>query len=99
MARPASRHRGRRHGPVRAPLKLEELQEIADLAATGEPLGLDVRRIHGPQARKAYLCPGCQQEIAAGVAHVVVVPRDAPDLRRHWHTSCWMMRDRRRPGN
>ena len=98
MARHAPRRRGRRRGPIRAPLKLEELQEIADLAATGDSLGLDVRRIHPSQARKAYICPGCQQEITAGTAHVVVVPRDAPDLRRHWHTACWMMRDRRRPG-
>jgi hypothetical protein len=99
VARPAPRRRARRRGPTSAPLKLQELQEIADLAATGETLGLDVRRIHPSQARKTYLCPGCQQEIAVGTAHVVVVPRDAPDLRRHWHTSCWMMRDRRKPGN
>ncbi len=65
MARPAPRRRGRRRGPI-APLKVEELQEIADLAATGEALGLDVRRIHPSQARKTYICPGCQQEIAAG---------------------------------
>ena len=44
VARPAPRRRGRRRGPI-APLKVEELQEIADLAATGEALGLDVRRI------------------------------------------------------
>lgn len=99
VARPAPRHRARRPRPERAPLKLEELQEIADLAATGEELGLDVRRIHPSQARKPYICPGCQQEIAIGTAHVVVVPREAPDLRRHWHTSCWLLRDRRRPGN
>lgn len=99
VPRPAPRRKGRRRGPTRAPLKLSELQEIADLAATGEPLGLDVRRVHPSQARKAYICPGCQQEIPVGTAHVVVVPRDAPDLRRHWHTPCWTMRDRRRPGN
>lgn len=99
VARPGSRRRGQRQKPERAPLKLEELQEIADLAATGEALGLDVRRIHPTQARKAYVCPGCQQAVSIGTGHVVVVPRDAPDMRRHWHTSCWLMRDRRRPGN
>jgi hypothetical protein len=78
---------------------LEQLQEIADLAATGEALGLDVRRIHPTQARKAYICPGCQQVVTIGTGHVVVVPRDAPDQRRHWHTSCWLLRERRRPGN
>ena len=78
VARPAPRRRARRRGPTSAPLKLEELQEIADLAATGEPLGLDVRRIHPSQARKTYLCPGCQQEIAVRTAHVGVRPPRRP---------------------
>ena len=72
---------------------------MAELAATGEALGADVRRVHPSQARKVYVCPGCQQEIAPAVGHVVVVPRASPELRRHWHSSCWAMRDRRRPGN
>lgn len=79
-------------------MKLEDLQEIAELAASGADLGVDVRRVNAPQARKAYLCPGCQQEILPGTAHVVVVPKDAPDLRRHWHRPCWLMRERRPPG-
>lgn len=79
-------------------MKLDELQQIADLAASGADLDLEVRRVNAPQARKLYLCPGCQQEIPPGTAHVVVVPRDAPDLRRHWHTPCWLMRGRRPPG-
>jgi hypothetical protein len=56
---------------------------------------VEVRRIHPFQARKTYLCPGCSQEIRPGVGHVVVVPRAAPDLRRHWHRSCWERRDQR----
>jgi hypothetical protein len=32
------------------------------------------------------------------MGHLVVVPLDAPDLRRHWHTACWEHRHRRRPG-
>jgi hypothetical protein len=40
------------------------------------------------QARKPYRCPGCEQDIRAGEAHVVVVPRGAADLRRHWHRRC-----------
>jgi hypothetical protein len=59
---------------------------------------VEVRRIHAYQATKAYLCPGCNQEIAEGVGHVVVVPLDAPDLRRHWHHACWRHRRSRRPG-
>jgi hypothetical protein len=58
---------------------------------------VEVRRIGPLAATKAYLCPGCHQEVAAGVAHVVVVPQLAPDLRRHWHTSCWDRRTTRRP--
>jgi hypothetical protein len=57
---------------------------------------VEVRRIQPYQARKAYLCPGCNQEIAAGSGHLVVVPLEAPDLRRHWHFACWEYRDRRR---
>ena len=41
------------------------------------------------QAVKAYRCPGCDHEIPPGLGHEVVVPRDAPEDRRHWHTSCW----------
>jgi len=59
---------------------------------------LDVRRIQPYQATKAYLCPGCNQEIRAGAGHLVVVPLDAPDLRRHWHAPCWEHRGRRQPG-
>ena len=59
---------------------------------------VEVRRVQPYEARKAYVCPGCNQEIPAGVGHVVVVPIDAPDLRRHWHHPCWANRARRSPG-
>jgi hypothetical protein len=49
------------------------------------------------QATKRYLCPGCNHHIERGTGHVVVVPRDAPDLRRHWHLPCWDNRAARRP--
>ena len=55
-----------------------------------------VKPIQPYQARKAYACPGCETEIAPGVGHVVVVPRTAPDLRRHWHRGCWHKERRRR---
>ncbi|WP_443728747.1 hypothetical protein [Sanguibacter sp. A246] len=45
---------------------------------------------------KAYRCPGCQQEIAPGTAHVVAWAQDglfgagaALADRRHWHAACW----------
>ncbi len=41
------------------------------------------------QARKPYVCPGCEQTISPGTGHVVVVPELAPELRRHWHHGCW----------
>jgi hypothetical protein len=50
---------------------------------------LEVRRIQPYEARKRYLCPGCNRDIPEGTGHYVVVPADAPDLRRHWHRGCW----------
>jgi len=59
---------------------------------------VEVRRVHPFEATKTYRCPGCNQEIRTGIGHVVVVPVEAPDLRRHWHTPCWERREQRRPG-
>jgi hypothetical protein len=53
------------------------------------PEDVDVQHMHPYQATKSYRCPGCDHEIGPGIGHEVVVPRDAPDLRRHWHTPCW----------
>jgi hypothetical protein len=50
---------------------------------------IEVRRVQPYEARKTYVCPGCNQDIPEGLGHVVCVPRDAPDLRRHWHHACW----------
>ncbi|HET9690123.1 MAG TPA: hypothetical protein VFP61_03150 [Acidimicrobiales bacterium] len=61
------------------------------------PDGVEVRHVHPFRAIKTYLCPGCEQEIPAGIGHVVVVPVGAADLRRHWHRSCWERRRTRRP--
>jgi hypothetical protein len=47
------------------------------------------------QAMKSYICPSCNQTIEAGTGHVVVVPLEAADLRRHWHKACWNNRDKR----
>lgn len=58
----------------------------------------EVRRIQPFQAAKSYLCPGCNHDIAPGVGHLVVIPTEAPDMRRHWHSPCWQNRERRRPG-
>jgi hypothetical protein len=58
---------------------------------------VEVRHIHPYQATKSYRCPGCDHEIRAGEGHEVVVPRDAADLRRHWHTPCWRAAANRHP--
>jgi len=62
-----------------------------------------VRSVRGGAA-KSYRCPGCDQLIPPGTAHLVVWPAD--DLlgaehglgsRRHWHAVCWQARHRRSP--
>lgn len=64
--------------------------------------GAEVRRVVG---EKRYRCPGCEHEILPGVRHLVVVPLEDPDARRHWHEGCWRIelnrtRGRRaRPGS
>jgi hypothetical protein len=57
-----------------------------------------VRSVPGEAAVKSYRCPGCSQEIKAGVPHVVAWPAAelSAEGRRHWHTMCWSARDRRR---
>ncbi|MGD0686019.1 MAG: ATP/GTP-binding protein [Streptosporangiaceae bacterium] len=56
-----------------------------------------VRQVPGAAALKTYRCPGCDQEIAPGTAHVVVWPAHASGAggRRHWHNPCWQRRPRR----
>ncbi len=58
---------------------------------------VEVRFMQPYQAVKTYICPGCNRDIPPGTMHVVAVPHDAPDLRRHWHRGCWDARHRRRP--
>lgn len=65
-----------------------------DLTATAE---CDVRRVQPYEATKAYLCPGCNRDIPEATGHIVAVPREAPDLRRHWHRGCWDQRLTRAP--
>ncbi|MCA1727188.1 MAG: hypothetical protein LC722_05940 [Actinobacteria bacterium] len=48
--------------------------------------GVEVRAVTG---EKPYRCPGCEGVIPPGTPHLVVVPLDVPDERRHWHTPCW----------
>ncbi len=62
-------------------------------------LGIEIVSLVQPYAAtKPYLCPGCDLSIEPGIGHFVVVPEDAPDLRRHWHRGCWYIEHRRRYG-
>ena len=63
----------------------------------GDP-GVTVNAVQPYAARKSYLCPGCNASIPPGTFHLVVVPDDEPDLRRHWHHGCWHKDLRRRFG-
>jgi hypothetical protein len=57
-----------------------------------------VRPVPGEASAKTYRCPGCDQEILAGAAHLVVWPAFTPGVaeRRHWHRACWERRLQRR---
>ena len=52
----------------------------------------DVRFVQPYQARKIYTCPSCNYEVLPKVGHYVIVPIEAPDMRRHWHRRCWEKR-------
>jgi hypothetical protein len=62
-----------------------------------EPGRVEVRHVQPYQAEKTYRCPGCDHEIRPGEGHKVVIPLDAPQDRRHWHTGCWHREEKRSP--
>ena len=66
-----------------------------DDGAANRP-ALEVRHVQPYQAIKIYRCPGCDHEIRSGEGHEVVIPLDAPQDRRHWHSGCWRGELRRR---
>jgi hypothetical protein len=53
-----------------------------------------IRLVPGAGSTKTYRCPGCDQEIPAGTAHLVAWPAhtSGPADRRHWHNPCWQRR-------
>lgn len=60
-----------------------------------------VRQVRGNDSGRSYLCPGCQQYVAAHEAHTVVWPVQGMrgmENRRHWHRRCWQRRERWTPG-
>jgi len=102
-------NRPRRHGRTAprdagAPLDLDRAFGGAPRTESGPDGDWYVRSVAGASSPKAYRCPGCDQEIPAGVAHVVAWPASgltgeqaALSDRRHWHRACWQARARRRP--
>ncbi len=80
----------RQRTPAAAPTPTGGWQQYREL-----PEGTFVERaVSGSAATKPYRCPGCDHEVAVGVAHVVVWPADGDgaDRRRHWHSTCWQRR-------
>ena len=53
-----------------------------------------IRPVPGAGSTKTYRCPGCDQEIRPGTAHLVAWPAGTrgPADRRHWHNPCWQRR-------
>jgi hypothetical protein len=85
--------RNRRADEVAPPARMPQ----SAAPAWAEFPGFDVRRV---TSDKPYRCPGCELEVRPGVWHLVVVPQDDPDARRHWHERCWQIelnRSRGRP--
>ena len=73
----------------------DEERPLAPDVIVGSPPGWQVRAIQPAKALKAYRCPGCNQEILPGTAHVVAWREDDADNRRHWHKGCWDTNRRR----
>lgn len=53
------------------------------------PDDCDVRHVQPYEATKEYICPYCNNTIAIGLGHEVVLPRDFIEDRRHFHSGCW----------
>ncbi|MBT0568232.1 ATP/GTP-binding protein [Williamsia sp. CHRR-6] len=84
---PRHNNRDRRATPVPRSIGAHRVEP----GPAGYEIDHHVRTISASAAVKNYLCPGCNQSIVVGVAHVVAWPvtdRDGED-RRHWHTGCW----------
>jgi hypothetical protein len=84
--------RHRRNPDYFEPPPAQRPQARTDAPAWAQVAGFDVRQVGG---QKAYRCPGCDHLIRAGTWHLVVVPQDDVDARRHWHTECWRRELRR----
>lgn len=86
---PRKKHRARERTPHPGGPRIMGAEAPEWAAAAG----FEVRTSMGGD--KDYRCPGCDHLVRAGTQHLVVVPREAVDERRHWHTECWRSELRR----
>ncbi|GEL95584.1 hypothetical protein [Cellulomonas composti] len=97
---PSGRRSNKRpYGAQPAPIDVDRATggRVTQSSSDGEWV---VQRVRG--GAREYRCPGCDQVVPTGTAHVVAWRADAwfgeaVDDRRHWHSSCWDARGRRGP--
>lgn len=89
----------RRSRPREGRAPRERERPLAPEIVTGAPPGWQARAIAAAKATKWYRCPGCEQEIRPGTAHVTAWRLGAESERRHWHRACWERVRRTRPGH
>ena len=97
---PRSRRSERRpYGAPYVPLDVDRAtgSRRAEAGPDGEWV---VQHVRGSD--REYRCPGCDQVVTPGTAHVVAWRTDSwrgdgVEDRRHWHGACWQARGRRGP--
>lgn len=90
------RRRSNRRKREYVPLNVARIRGADRRTETRRGREYTVSEVLPERAQKTYVCPGCNGEIAIGVAHVVVWRADsiwgddaAIAERRHWHRRCW----------
>ena len=89
MARRSSKH-------LRPPRPLDTSRSVSRrVTSAGSFL---VREVPKDRALKPYTCPGCDNPIPVGMAHLVAWPEEpglgfdsGVEQRRHWHPHCWRL--------
>ena len=84
--KPANAKAARRPASKRKPPKRKGNKSGIDPSGIWDA---ETRFVQPYQATKTYLCPGCMRDIPPGMGHIVAMPPDEADLRRHWHRGCW----------
>jgi hypothetical protein len=80
--------RNRHHSSPARPVSLHGAETVRD-CTDGVWM---FRAVSASAAAKPYRCPGCNQTVPVGVAHIVAWPcddRGGTADRRHWHSGCW----------